>query len=340
MQTKFIFMKNLKKPLFCVACFVATSFYAAAQRDSTGMPGDNFSLQGALEMFKQSSSPEEFEKLINTESNNVNNLDLNGDGDIDYINVIDKTEKEVHAFVLQVAVSEKENQDIAVIELEKTGDTTAVLQIIGDEDIYGEQIIVEASDEGDEGIEENNFNTPQKGPAEIFFQPVRIVLNVFFWPCVRNVYRPVYRPWVSPYQWRYYPNYWRPWRPYAWHVFNPRRLYYSRHCAIVRTHRVVVAHRVYAPHRVTSVTVRTRTTVARKNYTITRTTRRTSVTGPGGNTRVRKTQNTSIQGRNNNIQRRNSSIQRRNGNGNRFTGDNTRGRNENKEGKKKGKGRK
>ena len=32
-------------------------------RDSTGLPGDNFSLQGALEMFKKASSPEEFEKL-------------------------------------------------------------------------------------------------------------------------------------------------------------------------------------------------------------------------------------------------------------------------------------
>jgi hypothetical protein len=303
-------MKNVKRLLLSITCFAATSFCAVAQQDSTGMPGDNFSLQGALEMFKQSATPEEFEKLINTENNNVNNLDLNGDGDIDYINVIDKTEKEVHAFVLQIAVSEKENQDIAVIELEKTGDTTAVLQIIGDEDIYGEQVIVEASDEGDEVLEDNSFNTPNKGPSETFFQPVRIVVNVFFWPVVRHVYRPVYRPWVSPYRWRYYPNYWRPWRPYAWHVFHPRRFRYHRHCAVVRTHRVVVAHRVYAPHRVTSVTVRTRTTVARKNYSVTRTTRRTAVTGPAGNTRVRKTQYTNVQrrpgNRNNNEQVRNT----------------------------------
>jgi hypothetical protein len=35
--------------------------------DSTGLPGDNFSLEGALELFKKSASPEEFEKLLNTE---------------------------------------------------------------------------------------------------------------------------------------------------------------------------------------------------------------------------------------------------------------------------------
>src|SRR3989337_4255006 len=120
-----------------------------SDEDSTGLPGDNFSLQGALEMFKKANSPEEFEKLINTQDNNVNNLDLNEDGDIDYIRVIGKMDKDVHAFVLQVAVSETENQDIAVIELEKTEKETAMLQIVGDEDIYGEQTIVEPTDENE-----------------------------------------------------------------------------------------------------------------------------------------------------------------------------------------------
>ncbi len=293
-------MKILKQLLFGIYCITALSFSASAQQDSTGMPGDNFSLQGALEMFKQAASPEEFEKLINSEDKNVNNLDLNGDGEIDYIKVIDKSDKDIHAFVLQIAVSETENQDIAVIELEKTGDTTAVLQIIGDEDIYGEQIIVEASDEGDELMDENNSNGLDRGPSAVFFETNRIVVNVFFWPSVRFIYRPVYRPWVSPWRWHYYPNYWKPWRPYTWHVFHPLRYRYHRHCAIVHTHRVIAAHRYYTPYRVSSVTVRTRTTLARNNYKVTRTAKRTVITGPRGNTNVRKTQNTSIQRRNGN----------------------------------------
>jgi hypothetical protein len=64
-------MQHLKKLCFLFVCFAAVSITAKAQEDSTGMPGDNFSLQGALEMFKQSSSVEEFEKLINTENKNV-----------------------------------------------------------------------------------------------------------------------------------------------------------------------------------------------------------------------------------------------------------------------------
>ena len=63
---------------------------AGPQTDSTGYPGDGFSLEAAVELFKKAQSPEEFEKLLNTEENTVNNLDLNQDGEIDYIRVIDK----------------------------------------------------------------------------------------------------------------------------------------------------------------------------------------------------------------------------------------------------------
>jgi len=303
-------MQNLKQFFLLVVCFVATAVSTKAQTDSTGMPGDNFSLQGALEMFKQASSPEEFEKLINSADKNVNNLDLNGDGEVDYIRVIDKAENNVHAFVLQVTVSETENQDIAVIELEKTGDTTAVLQIVGDEEIFGEQIIVEASDEGDEMDDDNGVGN---GPSADYYKGSRIVVNVFFWPSVRFVYSPAYVLWVSPWRWRHYPGWWRPWRPLAWHIYHPRRLYYHNHCAVVRTHRVLVAHRVYTPFRASSVIVRNRTTVARNNYRVTRT--KTRVTGPRGNTRVRT----------------NTTIQRRGSNG---------GRNNDDDGKRKGKGRK
>ena len=115
--------------VLAVAAF--TAFIPAAAQDlsadTTGLPGDNFSLQGALEMFKKAGSPEEFEKLINKEDNNVNNLDINGDGETDYIRVVDKMDKDLHAFILQVPVSETESQDIAVIEMEKTGDTTVVV---------------------------------------------------------------------------------------------------------------------------------------------------------------------------------------------------------------------
>jgi len=259
--------------------------------DSTGLPGDNFSLQGALDLFKKAGSPEEFEKLLNSEDSKVNNLDLNEDGNIDYIRVTSKRENDVQVFVLQALVSEKESQDIAVIELEKTGKDNAVIEIVGDEDIFGEETIVEPDDS-----QENAFNGRIStdllagGPNmenNFMPSPTGIIVNVWAWPCVRFVYAPSYVVWVSPFTWRAHPVWWRPWRPMAWHVYRPFRYRYRPHYAVVTTRRVVVAPRIYRPMRVTSVTVTTRHHTAVNNYRVTR--RSTTVRGPHGRTVTRKT---------------------------------------------------
>jgi hypothetical protein len=260
--------------------------------DSTGLPGDNFSLQGALVMFQKAGSPEDFEKLLNSENNHVNNLDLNGDGEIDYIRVADNNDKDAHAFVLQAIISETESQDIAVIELEKTGDTTAILQIVGDEDIYGEQVIAEPGDGGDDNafIDYNYNSSIAHGPDAGYTNfNARVVINVWFWPSVRFVYAPVYTVWRSPWRWHHFPGWWRPWRPMAWHIWHPFHRPYYAHCAIVHTHRVMHAHRIYTPIRVTSVTVRTRHAATVNGYRVTR--KKTIIRGPRGNN-IRRTKTT------------------------------------------------
>lgn len=253
-----------------------------AALDSTGLPGDHFSLQGALDLLKSSASPEAFEKAINMEENHVNNLDLNGDGETDYVRVVDITEGISHAFVLQVPVSENESQDIAVIELEKTGEASAVIQIVGDEDIYGEAVIVEPS-ENETPPESKKGKGPSALPAPY---DDGIVVNVWYWPCVSFVYGPVYRPWVSPWRWRYYPAWWRPWRPLRWHVWHPFHRHYHRSYVVVHTHRTVHAHKVYTPKRSTSVSVRTRHSASVGHYRVNRT--KTTVTGPRGGTATMK----------------------------------------------------
>ena len=251
------------------------AFSQNAVSDSTGLPGDNFSLEGALELFKKSESPESFEKSLNAEDSQVNNLDLNGDGETDYIKVIDKQEDNVHAFVLQAVVSENENQDVAVIEIEKTGDSDATLQIVGDEDIYGEQTIVEPLQEV-----KSNAGTQTKN----------VTVNVYTWPSVRYVYGPAYSVWVSPWGWRARPVWYRPWRPVRYHVFHPFHAPCRHRYMIVHTHRTVHARRIYAPARTTSVTVRTRHQAPVNHYRDTRTTRKTTVSSPRGNVKAtRKT---------------------------------------------------
>ena len=184
-------------------------------------------------------------------------------------------------------VSETENQDIAVIELEKTGSETAVLQIIGDEDIYGEKTIVEPGD-GD-GTFISNDNLTIGGPNFNFTNyndGAGIIVNVWLWPSVRFVYAPAYHPWRSPWRWRVYPAYWHPWHPLAWHVFHPLRLRYHAGFAVVHTHRVIRAHAVYGRTRVTSVTVRTRNNARVTHY---RTTRTAVIQTDNGKIKVKET---------------------------------------------------
>ena len=272
--------------------------------DSTGVPGDNFSLEGALEMFKKAESPEQFEKMINTEDNKVNNLDLNGDGDIDYIKVIDKAEGDAHAFILQAAVSDSESQDIAVIELEKTGGNNAAVQIVGDEDIYGEQVIVEPAGE--------NARTTTSAQARTrSVATTNVVVNVWAWPVVRRVYAPGYVVWVSPWGWRARPVWWHPWRPVHYRVFYPYRAPYHRHYVVVHHHRVVHAHRIYTPVRTTSVTVHTRHRASVDHYRAGRTTRSNTITNGNRQTRVTR-RTTTVQGKNGKATRRTTRVRRTN----------------------------
>lgn len=245
-------MKTSKKTLFiCLIMLATKSFSQETAIDSTGLPGDNFSLQGALDLFKSSNSLEDFEKKINDEKNGVNNLDLNEDGKVDYVRVIDNMKNDVHAIVLQVPVSETESQDVAVVELEKNGNESAIVQIVGDEELYGDKIIIEPIEEK-EVLEQKKG---EKGPYSPSVNKVGVVVNVWFWPCVRFVYAPTYVLWVSPWRWNVYPVWYRPWlvRPWRWHYNHCRAFRPFYHPVAV--HRVVVAHAIYKPHRRTSAVV-------------------------------------------------------------------------------------
>ncbi len=250
------------KAFIQIVLVLATTFFtfnfSFTQAEPTDMPGDNFSLEGALSLFQKSNSPEHFEELLNKKDNNVNNLDLDDDGYIDYIRVIDNKEKNAHALVLQVPISKKEQQDIAVIVIEKTSDKYAELQIIGDEDIIGEELVVEPLD-----IE--GTNDSRGGPNDSY-QLNRIVVNVWLWPSVRYIYTPTYRPYISPWHWGYYPRGWKTWRPLSWGIFSSKTAHFRVGVRIAPVVRVKTARAIYRPRRTTSVTVVKRYSVKKKAY--------------------------------------------------------------------------
>ena len=220
--------------------FLLTGWVTVKAQYQQEVPGDNFSLEGALELFKKSESPKQFERMLNDPDSRVNNLDLNQDGYIDYIRVVDLFEENVHVFVIQAVISNNQFQDIAVITLEKRANGKAVLQITGDEDIYGVETIIE----------------PTRDVYTYAGQrSSRAVVNVWAWPIVRYVYSPYYHVYVSPWHWTYRPHWWRPWRPVIYYDYYTYWRPFRHHYSVCYTHRVFYGYDFYRRHRSTSVIV-------------------------------------------------------------------------------------
>ena len=294
-------MKHFKKTLLSTLLFTFSYLGLIGQTtiDSTGYDGDHFSLEAALDLFKGSETLEDFEKKINEENNLVNNLDLDQNGEIDYVRIEDHIDVNTHVIVLQVPLGDNENQDIATIEIEKTGDENAILQIVGNEDVYGSEKLIEPYQ-----VEGSSTGRGPDGTIE----RIRVVVNVWFWPSVRYIYRPNYRLYVSPYRWQVYPRWWSPFRARPWRTFytgwSPFRTYYRP----ISVRRVSRSKAIYASVRKTSPRVKSRTvtrsratTVNKRNATVTvKNSRTTSVNNARGNsatvvkgnkTNVKKTDN-------------------------------------------------
>jgi hypothetical protein len=148
-------MKNRIK-IMALTCLMLTGCVIYSQSDSLGMPGDNLDLNAVLSIFKQSSNTEDFEKRLNSADTKINNLDLNNDQQVDYLRVIDYGKGDYHSIVIQDPISKSESQDVAVIEIQKKGDKTAHIQIVGDETLYGKNYIIEPTDQPQTQASNNN----------------------------------------------------------------------------------------------------------------------------------------------------------------------------------------
>jgi uncharacterized membrane protein YgcG len=269
-------MKTVKIIGLAISLFSGVSAFSQTKLDSLGLPGDNFDLYGALEVFKKAKNPEEFEKAINLKDNEINNLDLDGDGKTDYVKVIDKAEKNGHNLVMQVAVSENETQDVAVIEVEKTGDEKAHVQIVGDEELYGKDYILEPSDQVAATNTKTSAKEKQSTEDDVYAtndnsnrtpdntdnksnnsnnSNSNVVVNVWGWPSVQYIYGPSYVVWVSPWYWNYYPGWWSPWAPVYWRYHWRRAYFYHPYYRRAYFYRSPAMHSFYYGHRTTSGTV-------------------------------------------------------------------------------------
>lgn len=185
---------------------------------SLGLPGDNLDLYAVMEMFQKSKTIEDFEKKLNSEESKLNNLDLDNDKKVDFIKVITNKDGDSFSFVLQVAVSKTENQDVAVIFVSKDKKGNVNMQIVGDEVLYGKDYVVEPKS-GSKSDDTVNPAYTGGGTDVIVLDAPKTTVVVQSAPIVQYVYSPAYVPYYPPYYYGYYPPYYHPFAPIAFGIF-------------------------------------------------------------------------------------------------------------------------
>lgn len=138
-------------------------------------------LHAVAAAFAEARSVQEFENLLNSSRYMINNLDLNGDGYIDYLRVIETRQGYYHALLIQACVAPSLFQDVATLVVERRSNALYV-EVIGDPYLYGYNYIVR--------------------PVFVNRPPLWDVFG-----------RPSYNPWRSPYHYGYCPSHYQRMRP-------------------------------------------------------------------------------------------------------------------------------
>jgi hypothetical protein len=275
-------MNNIKIFFSSIVLFSLSHFLGAQSTekvDSLGLPGDNLNLYVVLDLFQESETLEDFEKKLNQESLKINNLDLNNDDKIDYLKVIDNQTGDAHVIVIQTPISDSETQDVAVIEVDKDKNGKILVQVIGNEELYGKDYIIEPKDNDEETASTpnkvvnsdtsknavgttvinnttNNYYNTNTPSAEVN----KIYVAVNYWPSVRYIYGPSYVIYRSAWRWNNYPGWWAPWRPWYWrsyyhHHYHHYKYHYN-HYHKYGAYRSAAAHKYYGQRTSNSITVK------------------------------------------------------------------------------------
>ncbi len=186
-----LIMKNFNNNSLLVFVFLAlTSIFSLSAQDVTTIEAtnsdisDNLDLEAVASIFGDAKDLEDFEKKLNDPNIQISNLDLNEDGEVDFLRVMETSQNNVHSISIQAVLGKDQYQEVAVIDVEKDSKGTQKVQVVGNVDMYGP----------------NYYITPTYTVVPVFFS--------FFW---MTSYRPFYSPWY----WGYHPPYFNPWRPYS-----------------------------------------------------------------------------------------------------------------------------
>ncbi len=160
---------------------------------------DNLDLEAVASIFADSQDLEDFESRLNDPETKISNLDINEDGYVDYLRVVENADRDAHLITIQAVLAKDMFQDVATIEVDKDASGNARVQVVGDVYMYGNNYIIEP----------------------VFVQ--RPVIYSWFWG-------PRWVRWRSPYYYGFYPrawNYWAPCTTFAYRGYIPTYIHYS-----------------------------------------------------------------------------------------------------------------
>ena len=179
-------------------------------------------LNAVAAAFAESRSVQEFEQILNSSRYMINNLDLNRDGWIDYLRVIETHRGYYHTLLIQACLGAGYFQDVATIIAERRADVLYV-EVVGDRYLYGYNYVV---------------------------RPIFVKR-----PPLWDVYgRASYTVWSSPYYYGYWPSYYTKPKPiylnhyqayvntymtnhhYCHHCDYPSQPFYSGYTEMTKPH--------------------------------------------------------------------------------------------------------
>lgn len=224
----------MKTKLFLIGAFAFLSANTIMAQDVTTVNAkssdisDNLDLRAVASIFGESANLEDFERRLNDPKEQISNLDLNNDGNVDYLRVIETVDNGTHVVVIQSVLDRDVFQDVATIEVERDSNNQVQVQVVGDVYMYGPNYIYEP----------------------VYVNPP--VIYTSFW--IGS-----YHPYHSPYYYNYYPSYYYTWNPYP--IYRYRRnvnvyINVNNHYNYVTTRRSQRAVAIYSGRRANGYEVR------------------------------------------------------------------------------------
>lgn len=169
--------------------------------------GTGLDLQALASLAKTTKTPQELEEKLN-QPNSINNLDLDSDGNVDYLTVSEYGSGDQKGFSVVDQLPNGQNQEVANIEVDRdqSNPNNGTVYVNGNDYVYGPNIHYQYD----------------------YTMADMLLFSYLFMP------HPVY---VSPWHWGYYPAYYHP------YVIVSGPVYMRS----VRTYRTVPFRRVYNP---------------------------------------------------------------------------------------------